>query len=326
MNGTPQLPPPMHPSDKIYVAGHSGMVGSAIVRELTKYGYSNILTATHAQLDLTRQSETETFLGQEKPAAVIVAAAKVGGIHANDTQPADFLYDNLAIALNLIHAAYKTGAKRLLFLGSSCIYPRDAAQPIGEKSLLTGPLESTNEAYAIAKIAGLKLCEFYRRQHGRLFHSAMPCNLYGPGDNYHPENSHVIPALIRRFHEAKIAKAKQVTLWGSGTPRREFLHIDDLASAIVRLFELDDPPDLVNIGAGEDIPIRNLAGLIAEVIGYQGEIVQDPSQPDGTPAKLMDSSTMRSLGWKPATGLGEGLAETYRDFLDRLATGKLRGH
>lgn len=314
----------MHPSDKIYVAGHSGMVGSAIVRKLNKSGYSNILTATHAQLDLTRQSDTETFLGQEKPDVTIIAAAKVGGIHANNTQPANFLYDNLAIANNLIHSAYKTGTKRLLFLGSSCIYPRDASQPIKETSLLTGPLESTNEAYAIAKIAGLKLCEFYRRQHGCLFHSAMPCNLYGPGDNYHPENSHVIPALIRRFHEAKIANAKQVTLWGTGTPRREFLHTDDLASAIFCLLELDDPPDLVNIGAGEDIPIRSLAELIADVIGYQGEIVQDPSKPDGAPAKLMDSSIMQSLGWQPETKLKEGLGDVYQDFLKHVNSETLR--
>ncbi len=325
MNSNPPLPPPLHPSDKIHVAGHSGMVGSAIVRKLQESGHTNILTATHRQLDLTRQSDTETFLAREKPDVIIVAAAKVGGIHANDTQPADFLRDNLAIAHNLVHGAYQTGTRRLLFLGSSCIYPRDAPQPIEETSLLTGPLESTNEAYAIAKIAGLKLCEFHRRQYGCLFHSAMPCNLYGPGDNYHPENSHVIPALIRRFHEAKIANAEQVTLWGSGTPRREFLHTDDLASAVVRLLELDDPPDLVNIGAGEDIPIRDLAELIADTIGYRGEIVQDPSKPDGTPAKLMDSRTIRSLGWRPDIGLAEGLATTYRDFLDRLTAGKLRG-
>lgn len=314
----------MHPSDKIYVAGHQGMVGSAILRKLRDCGHTNILTATREQLDLTRQHETETFLEREQPDAIIIAAAKVGGIHANDTQPADFLYDTLAIANNLIHSAYKTGAQRLLFLGSSCIYPRDAPQPIRETSLLTGPLESTNEAYAIAKIAGLKLCESYRRQHGCLFHSAMPCNLYGPGDNYHPENSHVIPALIRRFHEAKITETKQVTLWGSGTPRREFLHTDDLAAAILCLLELDAPPDLVNIGAGNDIPIRDLAEMIADTVEYQGEIVQDPSKPDGTPAKLMDSSTMRSLGWKPNIGLREGLADTYRDFLERIATGKLR--
>lgn len=314
----------MHPSDKIYLAGHPGMVGGAIMHKLKDCGHTNILTATREQLDLTRQGETETFLEREKPDAIIIAAAKVGGIHANDTQPADFLYDNLAIANNLIHSAYKTGAQRLLFLGSSCIYPRDAPQPIRETSLLTGPLESTNEAYAIAKIAGLKLCESYRRQHGCLFHSAMPCNLYGPGDNYHPENSHVIPALIRRFHEAKITETKQVTLWGSGTPRREFLHTDDLAAAILCLVELDDPPDLINIGAGEDIPIRDLAEMIADTVEYQGEIVQDPSKPDGTPAKLMDSSTMRSLGWKPNIGLREGLADTYRDFLERIATGKLR--
>ncbi len=300
------------------------MVGSSIVRKLLQNGHPNILTASHHQLDLTRQKETEFFLEEEKPDVIIIAAAKVGGIHANDTQPADFLYDNLAIASNLIHAAYKTGTKRLLFLGSSCIYPREAPQPIAESSLLTGPLESTNEAYAIAKIAGLKLCKFYRRQHDCLFHSAMPCNLYGPGDNYHPENSHVIPALIRRFHEAKTTGAKQVTLWGSGTPRREFLHVDDLAEAILCLLKLDTPPDLVNIGAGKDIPIRELAELIADVIEYQGEFVQDLEKPDGTPAKLMDSRIMNSLGWEPEIKLNQGLISAYKDFSSSLETKVLR--
>ncbi|MFK5924149.1 MAG: GDP-L-fucose synthase [Verrucomicrobiota bacterium] len=305
----------MKTDDLIYVAGHKGMVGSAIMRQLESNGYHNTLTATHQQLDLTRQTDSEDFLAKHQPDVVIIAAAKVGGILANDTQPADFLYDNLSIANNLIHAAYQTGVKRLLFLGSSCIYPREAEQPITENSLLTGPLETTNEAYAIAKIAGLKLCEFYRRQHGCLFHSAMPCNLYGPGDNYHPQNSHVIPALIRRFHEAKVNAAPQVTLWGSGTPRREFLHSDDLAAAILQLLNLDDPPNLVNIGASQDLPIRELAELIAEVIGYQGTLVQDPGKPDGTPAKLMDSSLIRSLGWKPNITLLEGLQSTCQNFV-----------
>lgn len=308
----------MKPDDLIYVAGDSGMVGSAILRQLKASGYHNTLIASHQQLDLTRQTDSEDFLAKHQPDVVIIAAAKVGGILANDTQPADFLYDNLSIASNLIHAAYQNSVQRLLFLGSSCIYPREAPQPITENSLLTGPLESTNQAYAIAKIAGLKLCEFYRRQYGCLYHSAMPCNLYGSGDNYHPENSHVIPALIRRFHEAKIADHPQVILWGSGTPRREFLHCDDLAIAILQLLELNTPPDLVNIGASRDLPIRELAELIAEVIGYQGEIVQDLDKPDGTPAKLMDSSIINSLGWHPTIPLREGLSSVYRDFTKTL--------
>ncbi len=305
----------MKSDDLIYVAGHSGMVGSAIMRQLEASGYHNTLTATHQQLDLTRQADCEDFLAKHRPDVIIIAAAKVGGILANDSQPAEFLYDNLTISTNLIHAAYQSGVKRLIFLGSSCIYPCEAPQPITENSLLTGPLESTNEAYAIAKIAGLKLCEFYRRQHGCLFHSAMPCNLYGPGDNYHPQNSHVIPALIRRFHQAKINDAPQVTLWGSGTPRREFLHCDDLATAILQLLNLDNPPNLVNIGAGEDLPIRELAELIAKITDYQGEIIQDPSKPDGTPAKLMDSSLIRSLNWKPNIPLLDGLQSTYQNFV-----------
>ncbi|NOX99366.1 MAG: GDP-L-fucose synthase [Verrucomicrobia bacterium] len=309
----------MKTTDKIYVAGHSGMVGRAIVRKLKQSGYNNILTASHSQLNLTRQAQTESFLEQEKPDIIIVAAAKVGGIQANASQPADFLYDNLAIANNLIHAAYNSGIGRLLFLGSSCIYPREAPQPITENSLLTGPLEATNEAYAIAKIAGLKLCEFYRRQHGCLFHSAMPCNLYGPGDTYHSENSHVIPALIQRIHQAEISGDKQVALWGSGTPRREFLHSDDLASAVLHLLDLDNPPDLINIGGGEDLPIRELAELIADIVAFNGEIIHDLDKPDGTPAKLMDSSIMHSLGWKPHINLREGLTAVYQDYLESSA-------
>lgn len=314
----------MQESDKIYVAGHSGMVGSAIVRKLRDSAHQNILTISHDQLNLTRQGETDSFLKQEKPDVVIIAAAKVGGIQANATQPADFLYDNLTIASNLIHSAYKNGIKRLLFLGSSCIYPKEAPQPIRESSLLSGSLESTNEAYAIAKIAGLKLCEFYRSQHGCLFHSAMPCNLYGPGDNYHPENSHVIPGLIRRFYQAKIANDSQVILWGSGTPRREFLHTGDLASAILCLLKVEDPPDLINIGAGKDLPIRELAELIADIVEYRGKIVQDPDKPDGTPSKLMDSSNMQSLGWKPEINLREGLKSVYEDFMNSSLSDELR--
>jgi len=246
---------------------------------------------------------------------MVIAAAKVGGIHANDTYPVDFLYDNLMIAANLVRAAHENGVGRVLFLGSSCIYPKFARQPIREDSLLTGALEPTNEAYAIAKIAGLKLCEYYRRQYGVLFHSAMPCNLYGRGDNYHPENSHVIPALLRRFHEAELARAESVTVWGSGTPRREFLFADDLASACLHLLALDDPPSLVNIGAGSDVTIRRLAELIAATVGYGGKILTDAGKPDGTPRKLMDSSLIASLGWKPKIGLEEGLKVAYADFL-----------
>jgi len=300
------------------------MVGSAIVRKLQDSGFNNILTATHDQLDLTQQSKTESFLNQEKPDVVIIAAAKVGGIHANQNQAAEFLYENLAIASNLIHAAFQTDVKRLLFLGSSCIYPREAPQPITEDSMLTGPLESTNEAYAIAKIAGLKLCKFYRQQYKCLFHSAMPCNLYGPGDNYHRENSHVIPALIRRFHEAKIADDKQVAIWGSGTPRREFLHTDDIATAILHLLDLNDPPELVNIGVGKDIAIRELAELIAEIVDYQGEIIQDLSKPDGTPSKLMDSGIINSLGWTPEMPLDRGLISVYEEFQFQLESGTIR--
>lgn len=304
------------PTEKrYYVAGHRGMVGSALVRALEKAGCADLVTATSAELDLRDQRAAADFVAERRPDVIFIAAAKVGGIHANDTYPADFLYDNLMIAANLVRAAFEAGTGRVLFLGSSCIYPKFAEQPIREDSLLSGPLEPTNEAYAIAKIAGLKLCEFYRRQHGRLFHSAMPCNLYGIGDNYHPENSHVIPGLIRRFHEAKLAEAKSVTIWGSGTPRREFLFADDLAEACLHLLALDDPPSLVNVGAGEDVTIRELAELVARTVGFEGEIRNDPSKPDGTPRKLMDSSLIASLGWTPRTGLEEGLRAAYQNFL-----------
>jgi GDP-L-fucose synthase len=302
---------------KYYIAGHRGMVGSAITRALRKRGCSRILTKPSSELDLREQDAVREFVHGEEPDVIVIAAAKVGGIHANNTYPAEFLYDNLLIASNLIHAAHEFDVERVLFLGSSCIYPKFADQPIREDSLLTGALEPTNEAYAIAKIAGLKLCEFYRRQYGRLYHSAMPCNLYGPGDNYHPENSHVIPALIRRFHEAKEESADSVTMWGTGTPRREFLFSDDLAEGCLHLLALDDPPSLVNIGAGSDVTIRELADLIVKTVEYAGSIVNDTSKPDGTPRKLMDSSLINSLGWRPTVSLEEGLRVAYQDFLER---------
>jgi len=305
------------PSKRYYVAGHRGMVGSALVRALEKAGCRDLLTAASGELDLRDQAATRRFIEEHRPGVMIIAAARVGGIHANNTYPADFLYDNLLIASNLIEAAYRFGVERVLFLGSSCIYPKFAEQPIREDSLLTGALEPTNEAYAIAKIAGLKMCEYYRRQHGCLFHSAMPCNLYGLGDNYHPENSHVIPALIRRFHEAKVAGDEQVVMWGTGTPLREFLYADDLAEGCLHLLGLEDPPSLVNIGAGADLPIRELGELVAKTVGFEGEIVNDTSKPDGTPRKLMDSTLINELGWRPRTTLEEGLREAYRDFLER---------
>jgi len=307
----------LSPDKKYYIAGHRGMVGSALTRALKGAGCENLLAATSAELDLRNQRATADFVAEHRPDVMIIAAAKVGGIHANNTYPADFLYDNLMIATNLVQAAYENGVGRVLFLGSSCIYPKFAEQPIREESLLTSALEPTNEAYAIAKIAGLKMCEYYRRQHGALFHSAMPCNLYGLGDNYHPENSHVIPALIRRFHEAKVANAEVVTMWGSGTPLREFLFADDLAEACLHLLTLEDPPSLVNVGAGSDVTIRHLAELVAATVGYEGKIVNDTTKPDGTPRKLMDSSLIHSLGWKATTSLEVGLEAAYRDFLAR---------
>jgi len=301
----------------IYIAGHRGMVGSALVRALEGRGGLRVITSTRGEADLTRQDQVEKFMAARKPEIVVIAAAKVGGIHANATYPADFIYDNLMIAANLIHAAFRNGVKRVLFLGSSCIYPRDTPQPMREESLLTGPLEMTNEAYAIAKIAGLKLCQHYRAQHRVLFHSAMPTNLYGPGDNYHPENSHVIPGLLRRFHEAKVNRASHVTVWGSGTPRREFLHVDDLAAGALHLLDVENPPDWINIGCGEDVTIGELARLVKETVGFEGGVVFDPSRPDGTPRKLMDSSRMTALGWKPRIGLGEGLRGAYDDFVKK---------
>ena len=311
-------------SDKIYIAGHRGMVGAALMRKLHSEGYGKLLTRTHDELDLCDAVQVTRFLEESQPETVIVAAAKVGGIYANATYPAEFIYENLAIALNVIHAAYRCGVKRLLFLGSSCIYPRDAPQPMREDSLLTSPLEATNEAYAFAKIAGLKLCQHYRSQYRVLYHSVMPTNLYGPGDRYHTENSHVIPDLLRKFHEARESGLPNVTLWGSGEPRREFLHVDDLAEAILHLLRVDDPPDWVNVGSGEDMTIRELAELIRGVVGYTGKIFYDSSKPDGPPRKLLDVSRMRALGWVPETRLEEGLKRTYQDFLKALELETLR--
>ena len=309
---------------KTFVAGHRGMVGSAIVRKLKSIGEDDIVLRSRSELDQTNEAAVHDFYQTEKPQTAIIAAAKVGGIHANSTYPAEFIQENLAIALHNVHAAWKSGVKRLLFLGSSCIYPRGVEQPMKEDALLTDKPEPTNEAYAIAKICGLKLCEFYRQQYGVLFHSAMPTNLYGPGDYYHPENSHVIPALIRRIHFAKENEEPEVVIWGTGNPRREFLHVDDLAEGILHVLRLEDPPDWVNIGSGEDLPIGELAKLIAKTIGYPGELVFDTSKPDGIPRKLMDNTLLKSTGWKPSVDLEAGLATAYDDFSSRLADGTLR--
>ncbi|KGD95146.1 GDP-L-fucose synthase [Rhizobium sp. YS-1r] len=299
----------------VYVAGHRGMVGSAIVRRLASEGCT-ILTATRAEVDLTRQEEVEEWMKKNRPDAVFLAAAKVGGILANDTYPADFLYDNLILEANVIHAAHRVGVEKLMFLGSSCIYPKFADQPIVEEALLTGPLEPTNEWYAIAKIAGIKLCQAYRRQHGRDFVSAMPTNLYGPGDNFDLKSSHVMPALIRKVHEAKVNGFPEITLWGTGTPRREFLHVDDCADACVYLMKTYSGDTHVNVGSGEDITILELAELICEIVGFEGEIVHDLSKPDGTPRKLMSAEKLQRLGWKPRIGLKDGVADAYGAFLE----------
>lgn len=299
---------------KLFIAGHRGMVGSALVRRANQLGGHQVLTADRGELDLLDQRSTFDWLSAHRPDTVVIAAAKVGGIHANSTYPADFIYENLVIASNLVEGCRRAEVGRVLFLGSSCIYPKHAPQPMPESCLLTSPLEPTNEAYAIAKIAGLKLCQHYRAQHGLLYHSAMPTNLYGPGDNYHPENSHVIPALIRRFHEAKERGDSGVTIWGTGTPRREFLHVDDLAAACFHLLGLASPPDWVNVGTGEDLSILELASLVAETVGFTGQILTDPSKPDGTPRKLMDISLIRQTGWSPLIGLKAGLASAYEDF------------
>ena len=305
----------MEKNSKIHVAGHRGLAGSAIVRCLEKQGYSNILKKTSKELDLRNQQATLDFYAQEKPDYVFLAAAKVGGIYANNTYKADFLFENLAIAQNVIHAAHATKVKKLLFLGSSCIYPKLAAQPLQEESLLTGPLEPTNEPYAIAKIAGIKLCETYKEQYGDNFISAMPTNLYGLNDNYHPTDSHVLPALIRRFHEAKISGAQEVVIWGDGSPLREFLYSDDLAEALVLMMQSYNDAQFLNVGYGSDISIKDLANTIAGVIGYTGSLVFDTSKPNGTPKKLMDSSKIHSLGWQANIDLKTGIKLAYQDFL-----------
>ena len=315
---------------KIYVAGHRGMVGSAIVRTLQQQGQTNFVTRTHAELDLTNQAAVQAFFEKEKPAQVYLAAAKVGGIHANRTYPAEFIYQNIMVQANVIDAAFRNGVQKLLFLGSSCIYPKLAPQPMSEDALLTGILESTNEPYAIAKIAGIKLCESYNRQYGQShgvdYRSVMPTNLYGPGDNYHPENSHVIPALIRRFHEAKMANAPIVSIWGSGTPRREFLYVDDMAAASVFVMSLPKATleahtqpmqSHINVGFGDDITIKELALAVGKTVGYQGTIDFDTSKPDGSPRKLMDSNRLNALGWQAQVSLDVGLNTAYQDFLDR---------
>jgi GDP-L-fucose synthase len=309
---------------KLLILGARGMVGSALVRAAKQRGITDILEPTSQELDLINQAETHDYIAKHRPDAVIVAAAKVGGIHANSTYPADFIYKNLMIATNAIEGAYQAGVKRLIFLGSTCIYPKFAEQPIKEASLLTSPLEATNEAYAIAKIAGLKMCEFYRRQFGVCYHSAMPTNLYGAGDNYHPQNSHVLPALIRRFHEATQNNTPEVAIWGTGTPLREFLHADDAAAGIFHLLELENPPEWVNLGCGIDISIGDLARLVKDAVGYQGELTFDTSKPDGTPRKLTDISQIKATGWAPKIPIEQGVPMAYRSFLDEMAAGTLR--
>lgn len=314
-------------NQKIYVAGHRGMVGSAIVRNLQAKGFHNIVTRTHSELDLTNQAAVQAFFEAEKPDQVYLAAARVGGIYANNTFPAEFIYDNLMVQNNVIHQAFVSGVKKLLFLGSSCIYPKLAPQPMSEDTLLTGKLESTNEPYAIAKIAGIKMCESYNRQYGQShgidYRSVMPTNLYGPGDNYHPENSHVIPALIRRFHEAKVANAPEVVIWGTGTPKREFLYVDDMAAASVFVMDLEksiydqhtEPMQShINVGFGSDVTINELAHAVAKATGYQGSISFDPTKPDGSPRKWMSSERLNNLGWNAQVGLEQGLAQAYADF------------
>lgn len=321
------------PDSKIYIAGHRGLVGSAIVRNLAQRGITNLIVRTHKELDLTSQSAVNAFFELEKPEFVILAAARVGGIHANNTYPADFIYDNLMIEANIIHAAYKNDVKRLLFLGSSCIYPKAVEQPMREDALLTDTLEATNEPYAIAKIAGIKLCESYNRQHGTDYRSVMPTNLYGVGDNFHAENSHVIPALIRRFHEAKINDEPEVVVWGSGKPMREFLYVDDMASASIYVLELDEEtyqkntqPMLshINVGSGIDCTIAELAQTVKEVVGFAGELKFDATKPDGTARKLMDVSRLKSLGWESTVSLKAGLEATYQWYLDNAGKTEVR--
>jgi GDP-L-fucose synthase len=329
----------MSQANKIYVAGHRGMVGSAIVRTLQQQGHEHIVTRTHAELDLTNQAAVQAFFEKEKPTQVYLAAAKVGGIHANNTYPAEFIYQNLMVQANVIDAAFRSGVQKLLFLGSSCIYPKLAPQPMAESALLTGALEPTNEPYAIAKIAGIKLCESYNRQYGQShgvdYRSVMPTNLYGPGDNYHPQNSHVIPALIRRFHEAKVHNAATVAIWGSGTPRREFLYVDDMAAASVFVMNLPKATldahtqpmqSHINVGFGDDITIKELALAVGKTVGYQGAIDFDTSKPDGSPRKLMDSRRLNALGWRAKVSLDAGLAAAYQDFLNPVIPAKVGIH
>ncbi len=312
----------MKSDSKIYVAGHRGLVGSAIMRRLVTGGYANTVTRAHSELDLTDQSAVEAFFTSERPAYVFLAAAKVGGIHANNTYRADFIYQNLMIESNIIHASYRHGVKKLMFLGSSCIYPKHAPQPMKEEHLLTGLLEPTNEPYAIAKIAGIKLCDAYNRQHGTNFMSVMPTNLYGLRDNYDLQNSHVLPALIRKMHEAKVQDAGEVVVWGSGAPKREFLYSENMADACVFLmekFNAADVGEFVNVGTGKEITIRELAELVAEIVGFRGKLVFDTSRPDGTPRKLLDVSRLQALGWQPKTGFHEGITRAYADFLQNHA-------
>ena len=309
----------MEKKRKIYVAGHRGLVGSAIVRELQKKGYTNIIGKTRKELDLMNSIEVENFFKEEKPEYVFLAAAKVGGIYANSTYPADFIYENLQIQNNVIGNSYKYGVKKLMFLGSSCIYPKMCPQPIKEEYLLSGYLEETNEAYALAKISGLKMCEYFNKQYGTNFISVMPTNLYGPYDNFHPENSHVMPALIRRFHEAKVSNEKEVVVWGSGTPLREFLYSEDMADACIYLMETYEGNEFFNIGTGKEISIRALAELIKEVVGYKGEIVWDTTKPDGTPRKLLDVCRLEKAGWKYRVELKDGIKEAYKWFMENVA-------
>ncbi|MCD6584974.1 MAG: GDP-L-fucose synthase [Desulfobacteraceae bacterium] len=312
----------MEKTSKIYIAGHDGLVGSALIKKFSQNGYTNLIARHHSELDLKRQQEVETFFEKEKPEYVVLAAAKVGGILANNTFPAEFIYDNLSIQSNIIHAAWKANVKHLIFLGSSCIYPRQCPQPMKEDHLLTGPLESTNEPYAIAKIAGIKMCQSYNRQYGTSYFALMPTNLYGPNDNFNLETSHVLPALIRKFHEAKAASSKSVTVWGTGSPRREFLHVDDLADACLHVINLDEQifrslifdkvAPLINIGCGKDNSIKEMALMIKEIVGFDGQIVFDETKPDGTPQKLLDVSLLNKLGWKQTIPLKKGIADTYQ--------------
>jgi len=314
----------MNLPEKIYVAGHRGMVGAAICRNLATRGHAAPLTATHTELDLTDQAAVRQFIAREKPDAIILAAARVGGIEANRSALGDFLYENLMIAANVVDAAFRAGIPRLLFLGSSCIYPRLAPQPIPESALMTGPLEPTNEGYALAKIAGLKLCEFYRRQYGVCYHALMPTNLYGTGDSYNLRHAHVLPTLIRKFDDARKAGAETVHLWGTGTPRREFLHVDDLAQAVLFMLEQENPPDLVNVGSGCEVTIRELAEKIRAAVGTTAQPVFDPTMPDGTPRKLVDTTVIRSLGWMPAIALDNGIARTVAEYRAAREAGTLR--